>query len=57
MFGRDLVFLVDLIIQTRKFSYADSRDYVENLESRLQEAFELVKLIFEESRKTGKILG
>ena len=44
VFHRNLVLPVDLITQARKFSYADTRDYVEDLESRLQEAFELVKL-------------
>ena len=37
VFGRDLVLLVDLITQTRKFSCADTRDYVKDLENRLQE--------------------
>lgn len=43
VYGRDLVIPVDLLNREKKFSYADTREYSEDIEMRLKGAFNIVR--------------
>ena len=43
VYGRDLTLPIDLLTSKKKFSYADHREYSEDIEIRLQQAFEIIK--------------